>query len=142
MTPQKTVKDPISVEGLGLFSGLPCTLRLLPAPENTGIVFLRKSDASAAPVQIPANIAHLAEGDRRTSLANGSVMARTVEHILAAVWAIGVDNIMWSSDYPHTASTWPRSRAVIERDFKDVDEEERWKILRGNVAKLYGFDLA
>jgi predicted TIM-barrel fold metal-dependent hydrolase len=54
---------------------------------------------------------------------------------------IGVDNIMWSSDYPHTASTWPRSRGVIERDFKDVSEEEKWKIVRGNVAKLYGFDL-
>jgi predicted TIM-barrel fold metal-dependent hydrolase len=54
---------------------------------------------------------------------------------------IGVDNVMWSSDYPHTASTWPRSRAVIERDFKDVSEEEKWKIVRGNVAKLYGFDL-
>jgi predicted TIM-barrel fold metal-dependent hydrolase len=54
---------------------------------------------------------------------------------------IGVDNIMWSSDYPHTASTWPRSRAVIERDFKDVSEDEKWKILRGNAAKLYGFEL-
>jgi hypothetical protein len=30
---------------------------------------------------------------------------------------------------------------VIERDFKDVNEEEKWKIVRGNVAKLYGFDL-
>jgi predicted TIM-barrel fold metal-dependent hydrolase len=54
---------------------------------------------------------------------------------------IGVDNVMWSSDYPHTASTWPRSRAVIERDFKDISEEEKWKIIRGNPAKLYGFAL-
>jgi hypothetical protein len=54
---------------------------------------------------------------------------------------IGVDNIMWSSDYPHTASTWPRSRALIGRDFKDVDEEEKYEIVRGNVAKLDDFDL-
>ena len=54
---------------------------------------------------------------------------------------IGVDNVMWSSDYPHTASTWPHSRAIIERDFKDVSEAEKRKIVRENAAKLYGFDL-
>jgi predicted TIM-barrel fold metal-dependent hydrolase len=54
---------------------------------------------------------------------------------------IGVDNVMWSSDYPHTASTWPHSRDIIERDFKDVSEVEKRKIVRENVAKLYGFDL-
>jgi predicted TIM-barrel fold metal-dependent hydrolase len=53
----------------------------------------------------------------------------------------GVDNLMWSSDYPHTASTWPHSRDIIDRDFKDVSEEEKWKIVRGNASKLYGFDL-
>ena len=54
---------------------------------------------------------------------------------------IGVDNIMWWSDYPHTASTWPHSRDIIERDFKDVSEVEKRKIVRENVAQLYGFDL-
>jgi predicted TIM-barrel fold metal-dependent hydrolase len=54
---------------------------------------------------------------------------------------IGVDNIMWSSDYPHTASTWPHSRDIIERDFKDVSEVEKRKIVRDNAAQLYGFDL-
>jgi len=54
---------------------------------------------------------------------------------------IGVDNVMWSSDYPHTASTWPHSRDIIERDFKDVSEVEKRKIVRENAAKLYGFDL-
>jgi predicted TIM-barrel fold metal-dependent hydrolase len=55
---------------------------------------------------------------------------------------IGVDNIMWSSDYPHTASTWPHSREVIARDFKDVPAAEQWKIVRENVTKLYDLDLA
>ena len=54
---------------------------------------------------------------------------------------IGVDNVMWSSDYPHTASTWPHSRDIIARDFKDVSEIEKRKIVRENAAQLYGFDL-
>ena len=54
---------------------------------------------------------------------------------------IGVDNVMWSSDYPHTASTWPHSRDIIARDFKDVSEVEKRKIVRENVAQLYSFDL-
>src|SRR6266705_684946 len=61
---------------------------------------------------------------------------------VASRQCIGVDNVMWSSDYPHTASTWPHSRDIIERDFKDVSEVEKRKIVRENVAQLYGFDLA
>jgi predicted TIM-barrel fold metal-dependent hydrolase len=55
---------------------------------------------------------------------------------------IGVDNIMWSSDYPHTASTWPHSQEIVGRDFKDVPDEEKWKIVRQNVTALYALDLA
>jgi predicted TIM-barrel fold metal-dependent hydrolase len=54
---------------------------------------------------------------------------------------IGVDRLMWSSDYPHQASSWPHSQEVVARDFKDATAEDRFKITRGNVAKLYGFDL-
>jgi predicted TIM-barrel fold metal-dependent hydrolase len=55
---------------------------------------------------------------------------------------IGIDNIMWSSDYPHTASTWPHSQDIVARDFKDVPAEEKWKIVRENVTALYDLDLA
>lgn len=55
---------------------------------------------------------------------------------------VGIDNVMWSSDYPHTASTWPHSQELIERDFKGVPGEEKWKIVRENVTRLYGLDLA
>ena len=54
---------------------------------------------------------------------------------------IGVDNLMWSSDYPHLSSTWPHSQEVVERDFQGASEEDRYKITRGNVVKLYGFSL-
>jgi predicted TIM-barrel fold metal-dependent hydrolase len=49
-----------------------------------------------------------------------------------------VENIMWSSDYPHTVSTWPHSREVVERDFKGVPESEKRQMVRENVARLYG----
>ena len=54
---------------------------------------------------------------------------------------IGIDNILWSSDYPHTASTWPHSQEIIARDFASVSEDERRKIVRENVIRLYDLDL-
>jgi len=54
---------------------------------------------------------------------------------------IGVDKLMWSSDYPHQASSWPHSQEVVARDFKDASADDRFRITRGNVAKLYGFTL-
>lgn len=54
---------------------------------------------------------------------------------------IGIDRIMWSSDYPHSASIWPKSAEYIERDFAGSPEAEKWRIVHDNVADLYGFDL-
>jgi predicted TIM-barrel fold metal-dependent hydrolase len=54
----------------------------------------------------------------------------------------GMDNCMWSSDYPHSNSTWPESRKIIERDLGHLPAETRAKLLCGNVAKLYGLDIA
>jgi predicted TIM-barrel fold metal-dependent hydrolase len=50
---------------------------------------------------------------------------------------IGEDNLLWSSDYPHNASTWPRSREIVDRDFGHLGPEVRRKVVRGNVMKLY-----
>ena len=55
--------------------------------------------------------------------------------------SIGVDNLMWSSDYPHVACTWPHSLEIVDREFAGVAEEEKWKIARDNVIKLYDLDL-
>ena len=54
---------------------------------------------------------------------------------------IGVDNLMWSSDYPHNASTWPNSMDVVATSFEYVtDDVERYKLVRENGMKLYGLD--
>jgi predicted TIM-barrel fold metal-dependent hydrolase len=51
---------------------------------------------------------------------------------------IGVDNMMWGSDYPHSESTIPQSRKILA----GVPEDEQAKIVGGNTARVYNFDMA
>jgi len=55
---------------------------------------------------------------------------------------IGVDTMMWGSDYPHSESTFPRSRQILDEILAGVPAEERAKIVGENAARLYGFDSA
>ncbi len=50
---------------------------------------------------------------------------------------VGIDNIMWESDYPHSTSTYPDSQSFVERSLKDVPDGEREKLRHGNAARLY-----
>ncbi|MGH7047225.1 MAG: amidohydrolase family protein [Stellaceae bacterium] len=52
---------------------------------------------------------------------------------------IGVDNMLWGSDFPHAESTWPQSQQFLDRIFAGVPEAERRKITADNAAKLFGF---
>jgi predicted TIM-barrel fold metal-dependent hydrolase len=54
---------------------------------------------------------------------------------------IGVDNMMWGSDYPHSESTFPHSRKILAEILAGVPEDEQAKIAGGNTARLYGFDV-
>ena len=54
---------------------------------------------------------------------------------------IGVDNMMWGSDYPHSESTFPQSRKILAEILAGVPEDEQAKIVGGNTARVYGFDL-
>jgi predicted TIM-barrel fold metal-dependent hydrolase len=55
---------------------------------------------------------------------------------------IGVDNMMWGSDYPHSESTFPRSRKILADILAGVPEDEQARIVGSNTARVYGFDLA
>jgi predicted TIM-barrel fold metal-dependent hydrolase len=54
---------------------------------------------------------------------------------------IGVDRIMWGSDYPHSEGTWPHSREALRLTFAGVPEDEVRLMLGGNAARVYGFDI-
>ncbi len=51
---------------------------------------------------------------------------------------IGVENILWSTDFPHPATTWPNSQAIVTRQFAEVPDDERELICNGNAARIYG----
>jgi predicted TIM-barrel fold metal-dependent hydrolase len=55
---------------------------------------------------------------------------------------LGADTLMWGSDYPHTESTFPRSREILDEILSGVSAAERAAITCDNVARLYGFDVA
>ncbi len=61
-------------------------------------------------------------------------------HGLRSVEEIGVDNITYESDYPHSDSTWPHTKEVAERQMAGLDDDAKRKIVRGNAIKLYGLD--
>jgi predicted TIM-barrel fold metal-dependent hydrolase len=54
----------------------------------------------------------------------------------------GLENIMWSSDYPHSATDWPNSRVILERNFRGVPGAEVKKMVHDNAAALYKIELA
>ena len=91
MQPQKTIAKPAFLKGRGLFTGEDVQLTFKPASPNTGIVFVR-TDLSQ-PVRIPARISAIAPRPRRTSLRNGHVAVETVEHCLASLSGLQIDNV-------------------------------------------------
>ena len=55
---------------------------------------------------------------------------------------IGVDKMMWGSDYPHSESTFPQSRKILAEILAGVPDDEQAKIAAGNTARVYNFDVA
>jgi len=61
-------------------------------------------------------------------------------HGLKSVEEIGEDIITYESDYPHSDSTWPRTRQIAEEQMADLTDAQRRKIVRGNAIQLFGLD--
>jgi len=86
---QTTIGATVETSGLGLHTGVAVHLRLLPAPPDTGYIFLRTDLDN---FEIPATIEHVAHSSYATTLMRTGVTLSTVEHLLAALRGGGVDN--------------------------------------------------
>lgn len=98
MSCQRTLKEEISCIGVGLHSGRKVRLTLKPAPADSGIVFRRVDLLEKDSFEIPARAEHLACINHATCLARDGVRIETVEHLLAALSALSVDNAVVELD--------------------------------------------
>ncbi|MCH2567496.1 MAG: UDP-3-O-acyl-N-acetylglucosamine deacetylase, partial [Pseudomonadales bacterium] len=91
MIRQRTLKNVIRGRGVGLHTGETVSLRLLPAPVDTGVVFSR-IDLEPA-VDIPALSEHVSDTTLATTIAKGDCRISTIEHLMSALYGLGIDNV-------------------------------------------------
>ena len=89
---QKTIKSEGKMRGRGLFGGKEAKVVFRPAPADSGVAFVRTD--MPEPVRITAVASNLAERSRRTTLKKGPVSIETIEHCMAAVNALEIDNVI------------------------------------------------
>jgi UDP-3-O-[3-hydroxymyristoyl] N-acetylglucosamine deacetylase len=87
---ETTVQRPVEAAGVGLHSGVPVRIRILPAPVATGIVFVRTDLEN---FRVPANWRYVARVSYATSLMRQGVLISTTEHLLSVFYAMGIDNV-------------------------------------------------
>ena len=103
-TKQQTLKAPITFSGKGLHTGVQVTMTVNPAEAGTGIVF-RRTDIEGQPL-IPALCDYVVDTSRGTTIEVGGHRVSTIEHVMSALWTLGVDNALIDID--------------AEIDFKDI----------------------
>ena len=95
---QRTISSDVSLDGVGVHSGEPARLTFRPADVGSGIRF-RRVDLDGAP-EIPADLDHVVDTDLGTTLGLDDTTVRTVEHVMAALAALRVDNVIVEVDGP------------------------------------------
>src|SRR3954451_21293197 len=97
MDAQRTLRRPVSCVGIGLHSGNKVQLSLKPAVADSGVRF-RRTDLGDH--EVPATVHHLAGIQLATGLSRNEVSVETVEHLLAALTACGIDNVLVELNSP------------------------------------------
>ena len=153
---QRTIGSAAQIEGFGYWSGKDVQVELRPAPPNSGVVFVRR-DLSPE-VRIPANVAHRVEVPRRTVLSHGGGNVEMVEHILAALAGLRIDNCEVWVDGAEMPGLDGSSQAFVEaiqkagaveqqayrgqlivEDTTRVGDEQSW--VEAHPSKIDGFSL-
>jgi UDP-3-O-[3-hydroxymyristoyl] N-acetylglucosamine deacetylase / 3-hydroxyacyl-[acyl-carrier-protein] dehydratase len=128
------------LEGIGLHLGVPCRITFQPALTGQGIVFCR-TDCVGAP-RIRAYVTEVSDSERRTQLGKGKHAVHTVEHVLAAVSGMGIDDITIDMDAPEPpildGSAAPFVAALLEAGLAVLDGEPEFLDLTEPVRIIDG----
>jgi len=132
MNAQRTLRRTISCAGIGLHSGRKVTLSLRPAPADFGIRFMR---CDLGDLEVPATVQHVGGIHYATGLTRDAVKVDTVEHLLAALVSLGIDNVLVELSSPEVpimdGSAAPFIYLIHEAGVKQLGESRRYlKVLR------------
>jgi UDP-3-O-[3-hydroxymyristoyl] N-acetylglucosamine deacetylase/3-hydroxyacyl-[acyl-carrier-protein] dehydratase len=137
---RRTIARKAVVEGVGLHLGQPCRLTFEPAVTGTGIVFRRTDLADGAVV--PARVDMAVEAERRTQLGVGPQALHTVEHVLAAVGALAIDDLEIGLDGPEPpimdGSSAPFLEALLGAGVVGNGGRADWLVLRKPIRVVEG----
>jgi UDP-3-O-[3-hydroxymyristoyl] N-acetylglucosamine deacetylase len=144
---QTTLKDHVTVAGIGVHSGAPANLTLHPAEANTGIMFLRSGAEGRADRELQANYRSVTATEFATVLGdhNGPAVS-TTEHVLAALHGCGVDNAVVEVDGPEVpimdGSAAPFVAAIDQAGIETLTEQRRYiqvlKTVRVSKGESHG----
>ncbi len=109
---ERTLAHEVSVRGISFLSGLDVTLRFRPAAAGTGLVFIR-ADLPGCP-EVPARVAHVIPRPRRTTIERGAARVEMIEHVLAALGGLHIDNCRIDIDGPETPGCDGSSLVFVE----------------------------
>jgi UDP-3-O-[3-hydroxymyristoyl] N-acetylglucosamine deacetylase len=109
---QRTLARPVSVTGFGYFSGRDVRVEFWPAPEHAGVTFVRHDIGASA--RVPAQVALRIDVPRRSTLELNGVKVEMVEHVLAALAAMRIDNCEVWVDAPEMPGCDGSSKAFVE----------------------------
>jgi UDP-3-O-[3-hydroxymyristoyl] N-acetylglucosamine deacetylase/3-hydroxyacyl-[acyl-carrier-protein] dehydratase len=132
---QRTLKQSVKLEGVGLHTGEKVTVEICPAPENHGYKFQR-IDLEGQPI-IKADADLVVATDRGTTLEYKGARVYTTEHILAALYGCQVDNALIKLDAPEVpimdGSSWPFVQAIENIGYEEQAAEREYFVLNENV---------
>ncbi len=137
---QRTIKKPVSIQGRGIHTGNNTKITFKPAPVNTGRVFVRV-DLEDKP-EIPALVEYVIQNDeidssRGTSLQKGDVQVHTVEHVLAALVGLEIDNVIMelNANEPPIVdgSSMPFVNKLLEAGIEEQDADKEYLIIEEPV---------